>query len=68
MPKIGRELCPFGGGGAGAPPNNVAGPRPTCMPSYILIHPTVWPKYTNVTDMQTGHDIQTGRQDNGLIA
>jgi len=26
------------------------GPRPTCMPSFILIHPTVWPQYINVTD------------------
>ena len=36
------------------------GPRPTCMPSFILIHPTVWPQYTNVTDRQTD---RTGRQD-----
>ena len=28
------------------------------MPSFILIHPTVWPQYTNVTD-RTG---KTGRQ------
>jgi len=28
------------------------------MPSFILIHTTVWPQYTNVTD----------RTDNGLIA
>jgi len=27
--------------------------------SFILIHPTVWPQYTNVTDRQTG---QTDRQ------
>ena len=27
-------------------------PRPTSMPSFILIHPTVWPQYTNVTDRQ----------------
>jgi len=26
------------------------------MPSFILIHPTVWPQYTNVTDRQ---DTQT---------
>jgi len=31
------------------------GPRPTRMPSFILIHPTIWPQYTNVTDRQTGH-------------
>ena len=38
------------------------GPRPTCTPSFILIHPTVWSQYTNVTD-------RTDRQtENGLIA
>jgi len=30
------------------------------MPSFILIHPTVWPQYTNVTERQT--DRQTDRQ------
>jgi len=25
-------------------------PRPTSLPIEILIHPTVWPQYTNVTD------------------
>jgi len=29
------------------------------MPSFIVIHSTVWPQYTNVTDRQTG---QTHRQ------
>jgi len=29
-------------------------PRSTCVPSDILIHPTVWPQYTNVTDKQAG--------------
>ena len=24
------------------------------MPGFILIHPTVWPQYTNVADRQTG--------------
>ena len=45
------------------------GPRPTCVPSFILIRPTVWPQYTNVTertDRQT--DRQTDRTDNGPIA
>ena len=28
------------------------------MPSFTLIHPTVWPQYTNVTDRQ---DRQTGQ-------
>jgi len=39
------------------------GPMPTCMPSFILIRPTVWPQNTNVTD-RTGRD----RHDNGPIA
>jgi len=26
---------------------------PTSVPSGILIYPTVWPQYTNVTDSQT---------------
>jgi len=30
------------------------------MPSFILIHPTVWPQYTNVTD-------RTGQTDNSPI-
>ena len=29
------------------------------LPSFILIHPTVWPQYTNVTDRQ---DRETDRQ------
>jgi len=34
------------------------------MPSFILIHPTVWPQYTNITD-STG---QSDRQYNGPTA
>jgi len=34
----------FGGGEAGSSSNAMwPGPRSTCMPSFILIHPTVWP-------------------------
>ena len=33
-------------------------PRPTGMPSFILIHPTIWLQYTNVTDKT---DRQTGQ-------
>jgi len=42
------------------------GPRPTSMPSFLLIRSTTWPQqaYTNVTE-KTG---QTDVQDNGLIA
>jgi len=28
------------------------GPRPTSIPSGIVIHPTVWPQYTRVTDRE----------------
>ena len=53
--ECGGLLCSFPWGGAGFPPNTMwPGPRPTCMPSFILIRPTVWPQYTNVTDRQTG--------------
>ena len=36
-------------------PSNTMSPgsRPTSVPSAILIHPTVWPQYTNVTERQT---------------
>jgi len=44
------------------------------MPSFIFIHPIVWPQYTNVTDRhrqtdRTGQD-RTGqdRQNDGPIA
>ena len=42
--KLGA-LPPLRGGGAGSPSNtHWPGLRPTCVPSFILIHPTVWPK------------------------
>jgi len=48
-------LCPFGA--AGSPSNTVwPGPRPTSIPSGMLIHPTIWPQYTNVTDIQNRTD------------
>jgi len=40
--------------------------RPTSMPSFILIHPTVCPQYTNITDRQTDRKGQD-RRDNGAI-
>ena len=48
-------------GSAGSPSNTMwPGPRPISMPSFILIHPTVWRQYTNVTDRQdrTGQNRQ----------
>jgi len=50
---IGQKLgdcAPFGG----SPSNTMSPrPRPTSLPSAVLIHPTVWSQYTNVTDRQT---------------
>jgi len=44
--------------GAGSTSNTMlSGPRPTSVPSGILIHPVVWPQYTNVTN-RTGQDRQ----------
>jgi len=40
------------------------GPRPTSVQSGILIHPTIWPQYTNVTDRQT--DRQTGQRSRSI--
>ena len=31
----------------------------TTIPSFMLIHPTVWPQYTNVTDKTDGQTGQT---------
>jgi len=38
------------------------GPRPTFVPIGILIHPTVWPQYTNVLD-RTDRTEKTGQSD-----
>jgi len=44
--KLG-ELCPFRGGEAGSPSNKMSRrPRPTSVPSGILIHAAVWPQQT----------------------
>ena len=57
---------PFGrapfGRGAGSPSNTMwPGPRPTSVLSFILIHPTIWPQYTNVTDKTDRQTGQTGQ-------
>ena len=42
--KLGSGLCLLLVSGAGSPSNTMwSGPRPTCVPSFILIRPTVWP-------------------------
>jgi len=44
-------LCPLLGERAGSLSNRIwPGPRHISMPGFILIHPTVWPQYTNVTN------------------
>jgi len=51
------------GDGAGSPSNTMwPGPRSTCVPSFILIHPTVWPQYTNITNRIYRTDRQADRQ------
>ena len=57
-PKSGWAAVPLSVQGAGSPSNTMSpGLRPTSVPSGSLIHPTIWPQYTNITD----------RQDNGPI-
>ena len=47
--------------GSWVPSNTLwPGPRPTSVTSGTLIHPTIWPQYTNVTDRQTDRD-RTGQ-------
>jgi len=38
------------------------GPRLTFTPSFIVLHQTVWPQYTNITDRQDKTD-STGQAD-----
>jgi len=51
-------------GGAGSPSNTMwPMPRPTSLLSFILIRPTVWPQYANITDRQTGQNRRGQRSD-----
>jgi len=57
--KLGASALLWGRG-SWSPSNTMwAGSKPTCVPSFILIRPTVWPQYTNVTD-GTDRTGQTG--------
>jgi len=50
-------LCPFPSWGQLGPHLTMPpGLRPVSVPSGILIHPTVWPEYTNVTGRQDRHE------------
>ena len=59
-------------GGAGSPSNRTRpGPRPTSMPSFTSIHPTVWPQSTiHQRYRQTGQldiqDRQTGQRSGSI--
>ena len=65
---MGGGAVPLWGEGAGFPSNTMwPGPRLTCTPSFIMIHPTVWPQYTNVAD-STGQTGQDRQKDTGLTA
>jgi len=58
-PKIGGSAPPPWGRGDGSPSNTMwPGPRPTGVPSFILIRSTVWPLCTNVTDRTDRQDRQ----------
>jgi len=49
--KVGEGCCTSLRGAAGSPSHTISpGPKPTSVPSGILIHPTVWSQYNNVTD------------------
>jgi len=37
------------------------------MPSFILIRPTVWPQYTNVTDRTDRQTDRTGEEDDPIV-
>jgi len=47
-PKSGGAAVPLSMGGAGIHLTMSPAPRPTSIPSGILIRPTDWPQYTNV--------------------
>jgi len=66
---MGRKLgaVSLWGGEAWYPSNKMwPGTRPTCVPSFILIRPTVLPQYTNITD-RTDKQDRTDRQQTDSI-
>jgi len=69
--NMGRKLwaVPLWGGVAGSPFNTMwPGPRPSCVPNFMLIRPTVWPQYTNFTERQADRqtDRQTGKRSDSI--
>jgi len=50
-----------------SPSNTMSpGPKPTSTPNGILIHRTVWPQYTNVTDRQIDRTDRTGQRSRSI--
>jgi len=61
--KVAMGCCGGSWVTTGSPSNTMwPGPRPTSLPSGILLHPTVWPQYTNVTDRQADRRERGDRQ------
>jgi len=53
--------------GAGSPSNTMwPGPWPTYVPSFIVIHPTVWLQYTNVTERTERQTERTGQRTDSI--
>jgi len=65
-PKIWGAQPPFWGGGAGYPSNTKSpGPRPTSIPSDILIHAAIWPQQIcgSMADIQSAlAEIRQGKK------
>jgi len=64
-PKIYGGCAFLGGAAAGFPSNTMWPGQGRGLTSFILIHPTIWPQYTNVIDRQRQTDTQdrTDRHD-----
>jgi len=68
--KLGRAAAPLWVDGVGSSSNTMSfGPRPICVPRGILIHETVWPQYTRVTNdrQTTSHDNSRTLHCNGRL-
>ena len=44
--KVGGLLCPLFGGAGSLSNTMLPGPRPTSLPSGMLVHPAIWPQQT----------------------
>ena len=65
--KEGTLLCPFRDGVAWSPSNTMwPGPKPTSLPSAILIHPAVWPHQTWAKNWGLGPHLTQYGQSRGL--